>query len=157
MISLNIPYENFVGSVLGDRFQLQYLQSQEDHLDIYSVISFSGLSFEAQAFSLSGISAKLLQARKRRMKRLHQSRNFVCEIEQAGKKFLITNVERSEAKWKNLSNKQNKAAVPDCMNNDFCVEAFPNLSTETSCRESFSSYCVTETVGTLSSSTRAIC
>lgn len=36
------------------------------------------------------------------MKRLLQSKNFVCEIQQAGKRFLITTVGRSDAEWKNL-------------------------------------------------------
>lgn len=103
-MSLDIPYENFKGSILGSQYRLQCLRHQDDYLDIYSVTSLYGLSFEAQAFSLSGPSEKLLQARKRRIKRLLQSKNFVCEIQQAGKRFLIIDLERSDAEWKNLTN-----------------------------------------------------
>ena len=145
-MSLDIPYENFVGSILGGRFRLQCLRCQEDHLDIYSVTSLCGLSFEAQAFSLSGLSAKLLQARKRRMKRLLQSKNFVCEIEQAGKRFLIIDVERSDAEWKNLSHKINRY-VPDWVSQDSWIEDFPDLSAIRCRRESFSSDSITEVVG----------
>jgi hypothetical protein len=103
--SLDIPHESFIGSILGGQFQLQGVRCQDDYLDIYSVTNPDGLSFEAQAYSLSGLSTKLLQARKRRMKRLHQSKNFVCEIEQAGKRFLIIDLKRSDAELKNLSRK----------------------------------------------------
>ena len=134
----NIPYENFVGSVLGGRFQLQYLQYQEDHLDIYSVESLSGLWFEAQAFSLCSLPSKLLQARKRRMKRIHQSRNFVCEIEQAGKRFLILDVERSEAEWRNLTHKTD-GHISDSMSHESCFADFPDLAGARRRSESFSS------------------
>ncbi|KIN08811.1 hypothetical protein OIDMADRAFT_48652 [Oidiodendron maius Zn] len=133
----NIPYENFVGSVLGGRFQLQYLQYQEDHLDIYSVESLSGLWFEAQAFSLCSLPSKLLQARKRRMKRIHQSRNFVCEIEQAGKRFLILDVERSEAEWRNLTHKT-EGHISDSMSHESCFVDFPDLAGVRRRSESFS-------------------
>jgi hypothetical protein len=81
------------------------VRCQNDYLDIYSITDPDGLSSEAQAYSLSGLSTKLLQARKRRIKRLHQSKNFVCEIEQARKRFLIIDLKRSDAELKNLSRK----------------------------------------------------
>jgi hypothetical protein len=143
-----IPYENFVGSFLGGQFQLQRLRCQEDNLDIYSVTSLCGLPFEAQAFSLSGLSVKLLQARKRRMKRLLQSKNFVCEINQAGKRFLIIDVERSDAEWKNLSHKIDRH-VPDLISQDSWMEDFPDLSAGRPRKESFSSHSTTEAVGNL--------
>jgi hypothetical protein len=139
-MSLEIPYENFVGSIVGDQFRLQYLRCQEDHLDIYSVKSLTGLSLEAQAFSLSDLPAKLLQARKRRMKRIHQSDNFICNINQAGKRFLIIDVERSEAEWKNLTQKIDRHV----MNFDFGLENFPYLPGERWRRESFWSDCSTQ-------------
>jgi hypothetical protein len=122
-VSLHVPYENFVGAVLGGRFQLQFLRHQEDHIDIYSVKSLGGLYFEAQAFSLSSLPVKLLHARKRRMKRINQSQNFVCEIEQAGKKFLVLDVKRSDAEWANLTRKPNKH-VSDY---ETCSNDFPGL------------------------------
>jgi hypothetical protein len=126
LMSLDIPYENFKGSILGGRFQLQCLRCQDDYLDIYSVTSLCGLSFEAQAFSLSGLSEKLLQARKRRIKRLLQSKNFVCEIQQAGKRFLIIDLERSDAEWKNLGH-QISRHVLDWMSQDSWIKDLPDL------------------------------
>lgn len=115
LVSLDIPYENFKGSILGGQYRLQHLRHQDDYLDIYSVTSLHGLSFEAQAFSLSELSEKLLQARKRRIKRLLRSKNFVCEIRQAGKRFLIIDLKRNDAEWKNLTNSQISRHVPDWM------------------------------------------
>jgi hypothetical protein len=129
----DIPYENFKGSILGGRYQLQCLRCREDNLDIYSVTSLCGLSFEAQAFSLSDLPEKQLQARKRRMKRLHQSKNFICEITQAGKRFLIIDIERSDAEWKNLV-VQNIPDIPDWISQDSWMEDFPDLSPG-SCRK----------------------
>lgn len=117
---------------MGARFRLQYLRYQEDHLDIYSATSLTGQSLEAQAFSLSDLPAKLLQARKRRMKRLHQSDHFVDKIEQAGKRFFICSVQRSDTEWKNLTQKIDRHV--SC---DFGVENFPYLPGARCRRESF--------------------
>jgi hypothetical protein len=125
--------------MLGGTFQLQYLQYQEDHLDIYSVESLGGLWFEAQAFSLSSLPEKLLEARKRRMKRIHQSRNFICEIEQAGKRFLILNVDRSKAEWRNLTH-NSAGHISDVMSRDSCSKDFPYLKGVRCWSESFSSF-----------------
>ena len=83
------------------------------------------------------------------MKRLLQSKNFVCEIEQAGKRFIIVKVKRSDAEWKNLSHKIDRH-VPDWMNQDSWMEDFPDLSAIRCRRESFSSDSITEVVGNLS-------
>jgi hypothetical protein len=150
-MTLEIPRENFIGSILGGQYQLQRLRCQDDYLDIYSVTDPDGFSFEAQAFSLSGLTAKLLHTRKRRIKRLVQSQNFVCEIEQAGKRFLIIDVKRSDAEWKNLGRKI-ESDVPDWMSQATLVEGFPDLSTfPSSRRTSFWSDSITEVVGKFSS------
>ncbi|RYP64113.1 hypothetical protein DL771_008932 [Monosporascus sp. 5C6A] len=49
----------------------------------------------------SGIS-KLLDSRRRRMKRIYRSQNFVDAFEQAGKRFLVSEVRRTEAEWQNV-------------------------------------------------------
>ncbi len=67
----------------------------KDHVEIHSVTSLCDLLFEAQAFSLFGLSGKLSKARKRRMKRLLQSKNFVCEIRQARKRFVMINLNKA--------------------------------------------------------------
>jgi hypothetical protein len=123
----DIPYENFKGSILGGLYQLQCLRCQEEHLDIYSVTSFCGQSFEAQAFSLSDLPEKQLQARKRRMKRVYQSKNFICEITQAGKRFLIIDIERSDVEWQNLAPENNRD-IPDWISQDSWIEDFPDWS-----------------------------
>jgi hypothetical protein len=97
-------------------------------LDIYTVTSlYERQSFEAQAFSLpDSIAEKLLRARTRRMKRLFQSRNFVCEIRQAGKRFLISDVERSDAERRNLYCQPIDTQVPPPTSRS--REEFPDLA-----------------------------
>jgi hypothetical protein len=98
-------------------------------LDIYTVSSLYGRqSFEAQAFSLpDSIAEKLLRARTRRMKRLFQSPNFVCEIRQAGKRFLISDVERSDAERRNLYCQPIDTQVPPPTSRSR-EEEFPDLA-----------------------------
>ncbi len=79
------------------------------------------------------------------MKRLLQSKNFVCEIEQAGKRFLIIDIERSDAEWKNLG-RQIDRHVPDWMSQDSWIKHFPYLSVSRPRKESFSSDSMTEVV-----------
>ncbi|RYP11189.1 hypothetical protein DL765_007842 [Monosporascus sp. GIB2] len=47
-------------------------------------------------------TSKLLDSRRRRMKRIYRSRNFVDAFEQAGKRFLVSEVHRTEAEWQNV-------------------------------------------------------
>ncbi|RYP81742.1 hypothetical protein DL770_005799 [Monosporascus sp. CRB-9-2] len=47
-------------------------------------------------------TSKLLNSRRRRMKRIYRSRNFVVSFEQAGKRFLVSEVRRTEAEWQNV-------------------------------------------------------
>ncbi|RYP52336.1 hypothetical protein DL769_010693 [Monosporascus sp. CRB-8-3] len=49
-----------------------------------------------------GGTSKLLDSRRRRMKRIYRSRNFVVDFEQAGKRFLVSTVRRTEAEWQNV-------------------------------------------------------
>jgi hypothetical protein len=60
------------------------------------------------------------------MKRIHRSRNFVCEIEQAGKRFLLLDIERSDAEWRNLTYKTD-GYFCDGINRD-SSEDFPGLT-----------------------------
>jgi hypothetical protein len=149
IILLDIPYENFIGSILGGRFQLQRLRSQENHLDTYAVTNRCGQSFEAQAFSLSdSIPEKLLQARKRRMKRILLSRSFVCEIQQAGKRFLVSEVQRSDAEWKNLCQRSERQVPSLTKSKGFLTEeAFPGLATSSCRKGSVSSDSASQVVG----------
>ncbi|RYO89995.1 hypothetical protein DL766_005105 [Monosporascus sp. MC13-8B] len=47
-------------------------------------------------------TSKLLDSRRRRMKRIYRSRNFVAAFEQAGKRFLVSEVHRTDAEWQNV-------------------------------------------------------
>lgn len=148
-MTLNLPRENYVGSILeGCEYRLGHLRCQDDYLDIYSVTNTCGLSFEAQAFSISGLPAKLFQARKRRMKRICLSQNYFDQLEQTGKRFLISTVERSDAELKNLD-RHFKPIAPSRMNRDILMKEFPDLppSPCSSRRSSSSSFSISESVG----------
>lgn len=103
-LPVEIPHVNFVGAVVGGCFRVQRLKLQGDSLDIYAVTDLrrGDATFEAQAFPLSFPLGKLLESRSRRMKRISRSRNFRCEFNWAGRKFLVSQVVRSEAEWRNL-------------------------------------------------------
>jgi len=96
------PSERVDGAIPGGGFRTKRLMLREDHLEVYVVTDVRGTAFEAQVFSLSCPQEKLRQARRRRMKRIFRSQNFKCVFEQAGKRFLISQVERSDAEWRNL-------------------------------------------------------
>lgn len=100
---IKILYENFKGAFVGNHYRLQHLRLQSEYLDIYAVTCLCGDAFEAQAFSLAcPCGSKLLESRRRRMKRIYRSQNFVKAFEQAGKRFLVSGVHRTEAEWQNV-------------------------------------------------------
>lgn len=107
-ISAAMPSENHIGTLLGGTFRVQNLLVNVHDIEIYAVVDLAGETFEAQVFPLrasdgcDGPSDKLFRERKRKIKRLFRSRNFVREIEQEGKRFLISRVVRSVAEWNNL-------------------------------------------------------
>ncbi|RYP21562.1 hypothetical protein DL765_002198 [Monosporascus sp. GIB2] len=65
-------------------------QSHRDYLDIYSVTSWDGKPFKAQAFKLSRHPDKLYSSRKRRVKRLKQSGNCTDDFQQGHSRYLIS-------------------------------------------------------------------
>jgi hypothetical protein len=78
-----------VGAFHGGQFRIECLLALEDNVEAYALTDLDGHHFEAQAFPMKicdDPSAKLFPARKRKIKRLFRSKNFVCEIEQAGKR-----------------------------------------------------------------------
>jgi hypothetical protein len=146
IISVDVPHESFIGSILGGEYQLQRLRSQEDHLDVYTVTNRDGQLFEAQAFSFSGgISENLLHARKRRMKRVLQSQNLIDEIEQAGKRFLIS--KRSDAEWKNLCSRNQQRGPALRSLESLTEEEFPDLAGSKCRKRSVSSDSAIQAVG----------
>ncbi|ORY58834.1 uncharacterized protein BCR38DRAFT_446733 [Pseudomassariella vexata] len=91
------PYQGY-----HDNFRIQELRLKSEFLDIYAVKCLCGRTFEAQAFSLSCPCRKLLESRKRRMKRIYRSQNFVNVFDSEGKRFLVTQTDRSPAEWENV-------------------------------------------------------
>lgn len=109
---VKLPYESYKGAFVGDHYRLQQLRLQSDFLDIYAVTCLCGSAFEAQAFSLScPCGTKLLDSRRRRMKRIYRSQNFVDVFVQAGRRFLVSEVRRSEAEWQNVCHQIRQNAI----------------------------------------------
>ncbi|RYP83081.1 hypothetical protein DL769_001466 [Monosporascus sp. CRB-8-3] len=87
---MSLPYENYIGAVLNRKYRITFLCTNKDYLDIYSVTSWDGKSFKAQAFKLSRHPDKLYSSRKRRVKRLKQSGNCTDDFEQGHSRYLIS-------------------------------------------------------------------
>jgi len=51
--------------------------------------------------------SKVAQERKRLIKRLQKSKNFIYEIQQAGKRFLVSDIKITDAEWNNLVSELN--------------------------------------------------
>lgn len=106
----------------GGHYRLQQLRLRTEYLDIFSIVCLCGRVFEAQAFSLSlparndsssssdsdsssSSSPKqqqLIDSRRRRMKRIYRSDNFVDAFEQSGRRFLVSAVDRTEKEWRGV-------------------------------------------------------
>ena len=84
-----LPYENYIGSVLGGQFRLGPLIRKEPGADVYTVQALDGTyqGLEAKAFSLNDISKPELRTRKRCMKKLEPKQ--ICQVDQAGRKFIV--------------------------------------------------------------------
>ncbi|KID95711.1 hypothetical protein MAJ_08285, partial [Metarhizium majus ARSEF 297] len=87
-----IPYEAYVGSILGEQFQLGRLISEGEHWGeaVYQVTALlaPNKALEARSYCLTGPPREQLASIKRRMKRLHRKYG-VSKIDQARKKFLV--------------------------------------------------------------------
>ena len=84
-----IPYENYIGAILGGQFRLGPLLEQCGDADLYSVeaLRMPGVKFYAKTYALRGLSRPQLDFKKKSMKRL-QGRT-VCTIDQGGRKFIV--------------------------------------------------------------------
>ncbi|KAF7519494.1 hypothetical protein G7054_g13087 [Neopestalotiopsis clavispora] len=106
--TLDLPYTAYRGAFLGGHYQLHQLRLQTEFLDIFSVVCLCGRVFEAQAFSLSlGADTlerpkQLMDSRRRRMKRIYRSDNFVDVFEDSGRRFLVSKVDRTEKEWRDV-------------------------------------------------------
>jgi hypothetical protein len=90
--SLTIPYENFIGAILGASFRFLALERSENHGDVYLVeeLNHSDNKYEAKAYLLHGIPKKLYDYRIRNLKKLARKPSFACSINQYGKKFIVS-------------------------------------------------------------------
>ncbi|MCJ1358979.1 MAG: hypothetical protein MMC33_008979 [Icmadophila ericetorum] len=91
-----IPYENYVGCILGGQFQLGPVREDSDG-SVYSTQSLSAPTkhLEAKAYILTGLSDQQLRTKKRSMKRLRG--RTICSIDQAEKKFIVYEVQFDSA------------------------------------------------------------
>ena len=98
-----IPYENYIGAILGGQFQLGRLIRQESDGDVYLVDSLNEptLNLEAKAYTLGGLSESQRKAIKKPRQRL-------CSIDQAGKKFIVYRV---DAKSQDSRTKQQRSML----------------------------------------------
>ena len=88
---IQVPYESHIGAILGGQFQLGRVINEDGGSGekVYTVTALLAPDevYEARSYSLQSLPEKLLATRKRHMKRLRA--RSVCEIDQAGEKFLV--------------------------------------------------------------------
>jgi hypothetical protein len=133
---ITIPYENFIGAILGSCFRLFGLLRNESHGDVYAAedLGLSSHRYEAKAYILRGITSKLYDYRVRNLKRLSAKSSFVYSLDQNGRKFIVNMVEgksqgfcRPSSKKLNAS-KGSKLGAIGRRNTPEFDEAFPRLS-----------------------------
>ncbi|KAK8115389.1 hypothetical protein PG999_007458 [Apiospora kogelbergensis] len=84
-----VAYESYIGAILGGQFQLGAIIQEEDDKRTYEVhpLVDSSWRLQATAFRLQGLPKKLLDSRKRQLRRLEP--RSLCRIDQAGMKFVV--------------------------------------------------------------------
>lgn len=133
-----LPYENFIGSVLGRSFRISRFIRSETHGNVYAVegLSPAAFAYQARAYTLRGMPPKIREYRVRNLKKFASKPSFVCSFDQHGKKFVINLVgETKEQFFTTAQSKGTKACefgtaqqkhTPDY------DEAFPKL--QVTCR-----------------------
>ena len=92
-----IPYENFIGTMLGQSIRLLGLLRHESHGDVYAAEHLSEqLKYEVKAYKIRGVSEKDREYRIRNLKRLSCKPSFVGSLEQSGMKWVISYCEPLE-------------------------------------------------------------
>ena len=97
-----IPYENYVGSILGGQFRLGHVIREDEDGEVYAISDLSAVieNIEAKAFTLNGVSQDDFETRKRSMNKL--SRRKICSIDQAGRKFIVYRCPCPQPKSENM-------------------------------------------------------
>jgi hypothetical protein len=133
---LVLPYENFVGAILGASFRvLEFLRS-ENHGDIYALedLSSTATRYEAKAYILRGVPQRTRDYRVRNMKKLTLKPSFICSFDQQGRKFVINRLGEEWGEVSTISARQARksaskiGAIGRRNTPEFDV-AFPKLST----------------------------
>jgi hypothetical protein len=138
--NLLVPYENFVGAILGSSFRLLGFLRSENHGDIYAAEDLIPLKigaysrYETKAYLLRGIDPKLHGYRVRNLRKLKAETSFVTSIEQNGRVFIVYVVDGESGKGlpTRLSsiapkNSVNLGAIGQRRTPEFTA-AFPGLS-----------------------------
>jgi hypothetical protein len=131
---LALPYENFVGAVIGASFRIMKFLRSENHGDVYSVEDLSSTTtrYEAKAYTLRGVPEQVRDYRVRNLKKLTSKPSFICSFDQHGMKFVIN---RLGGKWEGKSTnspqetneKVSKLGAVGRRNTPEFDEAFPKL------------------------------
>ncbi|KAI5927181.1 hypothetical protein F4810DRAFT_652697 [Camillea tinctor] len=96
------------GTVIAEKYNLSCLRLRQKYLDIYTATGPNHGEFEVHVYSLSCPDGKLLESRKRRVRRIYNSPNFRASEERPQEKIMVMELTRSEAEWRNLA-KQSKS------------------------------------------------
>ena len=97
--------KSYTGKRLDNDFVVGKCLANSDTFQLYEVQSWSSQeAHEIQALSLDCVDQKLIQSRRRHMRRLYQSPNLVRLIDFAEDqvRFFITNVQRTEKELEHL-------------------------------------------------------
>lgn len=103
---LLLPYENFIGAVLGGSFRILKFLRSENHGDVYALEDLSSTStrYEAKAYTLRGLPQNVRAYRVRNLKKLTNKPSFICSFDQNGRKFVINKLgERGEGEYTTYS------------------------------------------------------
>jgi hypothetical protein len=140
---LVLPYENFIGAILGGAFRILKFLRSENQGDVYAIedLSSTAIRYEAKAYILRGVPRRTRDYRVRNLKKLASKPSFICSFDQLGRKFVINRLEEKEElpeTWSHASNKKAvKLGVIGRRNTPEFDNAFPKLPT--TC-ESISTY-----------------
>jgi hypothetical protein len=90
-----IPPENYLGVVLGGKYQITFQYSKKEHVGVYSVKNLqTGKSSVARVFELCQLPDSLYLSSKRRVKRLRKSDNFEDDFRDGCSRYLISSHSR---------------------------------------------------------------
>ncbi|KAI1501891.1 hypothetical protein F5X99DRAFT_381347 [Biscogniauxia marginata] len=95
------------GTVVAQKYNLKCLRIRQKYLDIYTATGPNHGEFEVHVYSLSCPTGKLLESRKRRVRRIFNSPNFRDSEEKPGKKIIVMELTRTEGEWQNLATRSN--------------------------------------------------